>query len=644
MFKKKPTIKTLSPLRSSDRRRIADQIIQDYQVAIPPSEPAETVDASFLPQPSGSSLSSIRNALLPDNTQAGRFTTTAGPDLQPVQGTIYVGSHEGREDRILWIRLEQGPGTDGRIYPSVYTLWHNPRIVPLLHTPNLVMEKLYNGADLMIPGLANGPPFPQAAVKGAVVAVASLDRPTVPTFVGVCEVDVASLGQVQGGKGHAVKGIQWVNDELWSWSTTGHPGHPCPDQIEGWAQKVDNVGEGLGDLDLEDHEEHVADEGGGVPLSEVHEPETETVEDDLPPPTTTEIDDAFHKAYLYAMYQQKKDNPDQPNHGIQFPIQPSFLISNIITPYLPIYSPNQAQYYQIKKTSWKNVKKFIKHLDKNKLVKSKDRSGGETVIMDTDFDHVAINEFVPYKLPKRTSPKGANGAPEKAANAPDIGQTINVKTLHRPTGKLVPELFPPLSATDIHNYYSSSEVSKRLNDYISSQDPPIISPSNPRTISLNPFLSNKVFAANETAIRSRGTIQRDVLLKKLLEDPSLLSPFHIILKPGESMANAKPKAGAVPKVEITIDRRTGNKLVTRMTGLERFGISPQILADEMQKKCASSTSVGQAPGATKGIMEVLVQGDHRKIIERTLAEKGLKSQWIDIVDKSQKKKSGGTAR
>lgn len=172
--------------------------------------------------------------------------------MREVLGTVYVGSHPefAGEERILWFKLEQGPGADGRIYPTVYSLWHNPRLVPLLYTPAFVMGKLFGGADLMTPGLANDPPFPSAAVKGATVAVSSLDSPTVPLFVGVCEIDVSALGDVQGSKGHAVRGLHWEGDELWSWSSSSRPGQPAPEFLEGWGEETQDVEEALEDLKL----------------------------------------------------------------------------------------------------------------------------------------------------------------------------------------------------------------------------------------------------------------------------------------------------------------------------------------------------------------------------------------------------------
>jgi translation initiation factor 2D len=118
------------------------------------------------------------------------------------------------------------------------------------------MGKLHGGADLMTPGLANEPPFPERAVKGAVVAVASVDKHTVPLFVGICEIDVSALGEVQGTKGHAVRGLHWEGDELWAWSSASLPGRPAPEYLEGWdedeTESVEEVEEQMEDLGIAD--------------------------------------------------------------------------------------------------------------------------------------------------------------------------------------------------------------------------------------------------------------------------------------------------------------------------------------------------------------------------------------------------------
>lgn len=148
----------------------------------------------------------------------------------------------------------------------VYSLWQHPQIVPLLHTPDFVLQKLRTGSPLMTPGLARGPPFPSKAKENAIVAIASLETPTVPMVVGICEVDVSSLQQVQGAKGHAVRSEQWAGDEVWSWNPNGKPGGNAPAQLEGWDAKDsdENLPAALERLSVEGNEDDV--DGGGVSL------------------------------------------------------------------------------------------------------------------------------------------------------------------------------------------------------------------------------------------------------------------------------------------------------------------------------------------------------------------------------------------
>lgn len=113
----------------------------------------------------------------------------------------------------------------------------------------------------MTPGLAGGPPFPQGAKKGSLAAIASTERPTVPVAVGVCVIDVSSLGRTQGSKGHAVQILHWAGDELWAWSATGKPGGSTPEYLDGWMIGRE-TGEGGDDNDGQDGDG--GDESGGM--------------------------------------------------------------------------------------------------------------------------------------------------------------------------------------------------------------------------------------------------------------------------------------------------------------------------------------------------------------------------------------------
>jgi len=186
--------------------------------------------------------------------------------------------------------------------------------VPLLHTPGIVVQKLQGGADLMTPGLAGGPPFPEKAKKGAVVAVASTDSPTVPLVVGQCEIDVSALQQVQGAKGHAVRTVHWSGDELWAWNASGKSGGAAPEHLDGWETQEEDT-DALADqterIDLDDD----GDEGGGVPLSAGDRPvHREPEQSEVDKHDDTAEDDSLAQAEEREMTTQGKLLPTSVSH------------------------------------------------------------------------------------------------------------------------------------------------------------------------------------------------------------------------------------------------------------------------------------------------------------------------------------------
>lgn len=639
MFKKKPQIKNLSPLKSSERRKLADQIRKDYSLPEPQTESANEHDSEQPSQPQ--TLTSIRNALLPDPTSSAKFTTTQGAGSSQISGAIYVGAHPGQEERILWFQI----GKDDRLIPTVYTLWQNPGLIPLLHIGESIVGKLKGGADLFAPGLIKPQRgFDERAIKNAVVAVAGHATDTVPRWVGISKVDIHTLGD--DAKGTAAEGLHWEGDELWSWSAMNKGGSPAPSAIEGWSGLAATVDEDLSNLDIDDDDdgpegEHVA---GGVSIAESvatttgHDQQDaeERVEEIIP--TTKEVDDAFMEAFFYSVYTAKKTNPGEP-HGLDFPLTASYLIANMIQPHLR----HQTPHYNIKKTSWKNAKKFIKHLDKQEYIKSKDRNGGETVILDIDFNDNAVKSFQPYRLPKpkastETADDTGGGAKDTGTDR-SLGQKLTLQTYYRASTKLVPELLPSKT-----QFFTAQQIIQAIKTYIE-DNPDLINESKKRYIKLNPFLANNVLGSNsshdDTKILAAGEIGRDTLSRRILEDDHLCVPHWLLLRNEQTLdsdPSLKPKAGQPPHVTLTIERRGGNKVVTAIGGLEHFFINPHLIRPELQKKCAGSASVGQLVGGKPGMLEVQVQGDQRAVIEKeVLGKRGVKPEWIEVVDKTKKK-------
>lgn len=186
------------------------------------------------------------------------------------------------------------------------------------------------------------------------------------------------------------------------------------------------------------------------------------------------------------------------------------------------------------------------------------------------------------------------------------------------------------------SWYSASDIRSAVTAYIDSSD--LAMPTNKRTIKLDPIISNAILNQDSTLDRellAKGTIPREVLIERVI---SLCTPFHSILRNGETLetTKTKPKAGPAPKVGILLETRGGNKTVTRVFGLEPFFISPQALADELRKACASSTSVEPFKGG-KG-MEVMVQGPQKEAVAKALDKRGMAKAWVEVNDKTKGKK------
>ncbi|KAI5800368.1 RNA binding protein-like protein Ligatin/Tma64 [Peziza echinospora] len=637
MFKKKPQIKPYAPIRSSDRRKFAQQIIDELGL-VPEGPQSEERDAKIV---------AVRNSLVPEILTSAKFTTKVGPNLDTVSGVVYTGSHPGEQNRPLWVKY------DDVLLPTVYTLWHNPTILPVLYTHQPVLEKLFTGADLMTPGLI-GPPFAEGAKKGKLVSINSIDNPTVPMAVGVAEIDVSGLSKAVGEKGKAVRILHWYGDEIWNLFGTGAKA-PTELNVEGGAGEVPTA-----DSEEQDKQGGVEEAVQGLTL-EAPEHDSDTAEkgdqahEDQAPErelTTKEIDDAFHSATLYGIHHY---NTPKLQGTLAFPLTSSAFVSTLVHPFLPpasFFSSDLSMStihpsLTLKKSSWKNAAKFLKQLEKEGRIKIKTRTGQEVVVMDIDWaDHAIGKDFVcPYKLPIPAPPSAGDSSSSSATAAGGSSSSttsssgpLKILELYKPTPKLFPLFTTPKTPSSTKDLYSASELSGILATYLDSET--TSPPTNKRLVSITPQLAQAF--PDITTDPSSGFLKRDVLADKFVK---ACSPYHLILRPGESYdrnakSEHKPRSGAPPKITITLETRQGRKTITKVSGLEAYRIDPAAVAEELQRVCASSTSVTQLVGSSpkSPVMEVMVQGPQAKIVQKLLGDRGVPSKAVVLVDKTGKKK------
>ena len=264
-------------------------------------------------------------------------------------------------------------------------------------------------------------------------------------------------------------------------------------------------------------------------------------------------------------------------------------------------------------------------------------------MLDIDFDHATVTNFVPYKLPKKEtqaadSGGGGGGKPVIAGASSDdsIGQRLNKLNLYRPKEQLSP-IFETANVS-IKDFYLPAELRQIVATYVESER--LLSDTNKRLVNLNPVLANAIFDGNSSLDReviAKGSVPRDALNERVLQT---CSPFWIILRNDETRESVKAKAGNAPKIQIVLETRSGNKTVTKLSGVETFHINPQPLAEELQKACASSTSVNQLVGSSpkNPVQEIMVQGPQKDVVLKALEKRGVNRQWVEIVDKTKGKK------
>jgi len=159
-------------------------------------------------------------------------------------------------------------------------------------------------------------------------------------------------------------------------------------------------------------------------------------------------------------------------------------------------------------------------------------------------------------------------------------------------------------------------------------------------VNLDPVLANAVFDGKSSLDRevlAKGTVPRDALIDRILES---CSPFWAITRNDETRETVKAKTGKAPKVQIILETRSGNKKVTKVSGVEAFYVNPHTLGEELQKACASSTSVNQLMGSSprNPVQEIMVQGPQKDVVIKALEQRGVNRQWIEMVDKTKGKK------
>ncbi|XP_055275963.1 eukaryotic translation initiation factor 2D isoform X3 [Moschus berezovskii] len=420
------------------------------------------------------------------------------------------------------------------LYPTVYTLWSYPDLLPTFTTWPLVLEKLVGGADLMLPGLVVPPAGLPQVEKGDLCAVALVGN-RAPVAVGVAAMSTAEM-LTSGLKGRGFSVLHTYQDHLWRSGDKSSLPSIAPlaldplDLSEGKeCVKADTALQGdMRQLTLEEEEvqrrceekspsEATEDPGPGG----LHEDPTDSKT------LQEQMDELLQRCFLHALKccVRKADLP--------------LLTSTLLGSHMFACCPEGRQ-LDIKKSSYKKLSQFLQRMQQEQIVQVQELSAGVESVVAVDWKHPRITSFViPEPSPtSQTIQEGSRGQPY---HPPDI------KPLY-----CVPASMTLLFQESGHKKGSvleGSEVRTVVINYAKKND--LVDADNKNLVKLDPILCDCVLEKDE-----QHTIMKlpwDSLLSRCLEK---LQPAYQVTFPGQEPI---VKKGRICPIDITLAQRASNK-------------------------------------------------------------------------------------
>ncbi|CCE64901.1 hypothetical protein TPHA_0J00780 [Tetrapisispora phaffii CBS 4417] len=558
MFKKTPNVKASSNLKNSERKKLLQSC----------KEQRNSSDYNF---PS----SIIKQANYKGQTSAG---------------TVYTDE----QNVPIWFKEKHSD----MLFPSVYTCWKNPKLLPIIVTNSYVIEeKILNGANLMISGTLL--PFDERLICGALCGIASYKKPNVVMAIGIVQLDLQSYTKVVGETGVAVNVLHYLGDGL---SDSFKMNLEPPET----GAEVDETNEMLLNQDKQDVNNELTNSNKDLAPDARPNDDLAEVLETLP---VDIIDDFITKSLYYSLTNDPK---------LEFPISASNFISNYIMSNLP---PVDNDMVNLKKSSWKKTAKFLRHFEKEGFIKLKGKND-DLVITGFNKEKTELKSFVPYRTGNGNSTKSKK---DKTNDTSDNGDMMQSVSYYKPIslGKdLIRESVAPEKSL-----YTAHELRDFITEYINKKN--LVDSKNKKMILMDDLMYSLVYKKKNSAeprLISRADVIEPITKNNFNEH------FQIYKKGDNETAVPlfkKPIRGSIPKVEIVTEMKIGRKVITRVSNFEVFHIDAETLAADLRKLCNGATTIGETLTSPK-TAEVQVQGPHSQVIIKHLNSLSIPTKWIDF--------------
>ncbi|KAM8965342.1 eukaryotic translation initiation factor 2D-like [Sarcophilus harrisii] len=553
MFAKSFRVKSNAAIKGSDRRRLQ----ADVAVTFP------DVDRERIP--GRKELSIMRLCLYKGNA-----------------ATVYVS---GRNP--VFFEVEKN------LYPTVYTLWAYPDLLPAFTTWPTVLRKLAGGADFLLPEIVVPSGGLPVVKQGDLCAIALVGN-RAPVAIAVAKMSSAEmLASDLKGKGFTV--LHTYLDCLWhigdrSSPPTVIPLDRVPPELEENAREEgaargnpvvrEQVRRGKGIRVARENPPVEAAEGSGVAESSQASTSDKSLQE--------QMDELLRNCFFHAL-KSRVTEADLP-----------LLTSTFLGSHMFSCCP-RGQQLDMKKSSYRKLSKFLHQMMKQQILQLKELSKGVESIVSVDWKHPSITSFiVPKPAPDyRVAQKVRQG--ERSYYAPEI------KSLYCVPARMS-ALFQD-SGFKRGSILSAREVRRTLWDYV--QRNKLVDAECKDFVKLDSILCDCLLGKSEQFNLDR--LPWDNLFARCLG--RLQSAYKVTFYGQEPVV----KKGKIYPIEIILAQRAFNKKVTLIRNLKTYGLDPYDVAALLKQRGQTSATVSQIP-QDRNAVQVQIQGNQISLLSHLLLE------------------------
>uniref|UniRef100_A0A4W5N6T2 Eukaryotic translation initiation factor 2D n=1 Tax=Hucho hucho TaxID=62062 RepID=A0A4W5N6T2_9TELE len=505
---------------------------------------------------------------------------------------VKIYAHKG--DAVTLYVLHKNPvffELEKCLYPTVYTLWHYPHVLPTFTTWPPVLQKLAGGADLMLPGVVVPLSGLPEVKKGDCCAVKVVSN-RAPMAVGTATMSSAEMMSL-GMKGRGVSVLHTYMDSLWAFGDkSGPPSIPDVDT------------EGVEAMYGEEEDDE-ATEGGEEEPCPNSDGDKAT---DVPCPGIQELRLADREEGEHGKEEGEEDlrSPQEQMDALLLQCFLQALKSKVKKSELPLLTSSFLRIHMFSLKGWRYSLFHLRHLWRDlrsarvKCFSAASRLRSFRTPTDPGIEEASVEVG------------GAEG--EKPYHPPEI------TTLYSVSSRLEP-LFQDAKKRK-GTVLQPAEVRAIITDYVKRNE--LVDENNKNYVIINPILCDCLLEKSE--YQEVEALKWDDLFSRTLYK---MQHCHQLVFPGQPPI---VKKGHIEPIDISVASRGSNKKVTMIKNLEVYGLDPMAVSVALQHRVQASSALNPVPGSKDRVL-VQIQGNQVQQVCKLLLDKyQIPSKYIQGLD------------